>query len=323
MNEHELSRLLEKYRAGTCTDDELRALSGWYNELDLPADAAPIDEKGLANEMLTDFRQRIDMPSTPKRVSLRRYIPVAAALLAGITLAIVLFRHTGFKPSADATAQHAQVVKAAHNRFVQLPDGSRVILKAGSRLNYGASFNLKTREVTLAGEAYFDISHDKSRPFIIRTGALSTRVLGTAFSIRAYPEQAKITVTVTRGKVRVEDKTRVLAVLTPDKQMVYSSKSASVLSQNIDATDEVKWVKQNLSFDNDGFGAIADRLAERFETPVEFDPALRNCPTTIAFSGNETIEEALHVLCLTRGASFKKQKGGYYISGEGCGVTAK
>jgi len=72
-----------------------------------------------------------------------------------------------------------------YNRYITLPDGSTVILHAGSKLDYPVSFNGNTREVNLIGEGYFDVQHDPARPFIIHTGHLKTTVLGTAFNIKA------------------------------------------------------------------------------------------------------------------------------------------
>src|SRR5690606_2859673 len=95
-------------------------------------------------------------------------------------------------------------VNSNEHRLLHLPDGSTVIVGVGSKLNYPSSFDsLRTREVYLEGQAYFDIRHNPQKPFIIHTGKVATTVLGTSFNIKAWPEDQDITVTVTRGKVRV------------------------------------------------------------------------------------------------------------------------
>jgi ferric-dicitrate binding protein FerR (iron transport regulator) len=87
-----------------------------------------------------------------------------------------------------------------HRQLINLPDGSKVVLNANSKLEYPPGFSNNTREVYLDGEAYFDIAHDPGKPFIVHTGSISTRVLGTAFNINAYRSQQFVEVTVTRVK---------------------------------------------------------------------------------------------------------------------------
>src|SRR5690606_5004009 len=84
-----------------------------------------------------------------------------------------------------------------------------------SVLNYPKEFG-ETREVHLEGEGFFDIKHDPTRPFVVTSGNLTTTVLGTAFNIRALPNDDRIVVTVIRGKVQVKDGERVLGVIADD-----------------------------------------------------------------------------------------------------------
>src|SRR5690606_2603405 len=107
-------------------------------------------------------------------------------------LGAVVF-YFSLKPGEPTTTVHAEfgnskVTKLAH-QLLLLPDGSTVLLNNNSSLDFPQQFTGDTREVILKGEAYFDIKPDASRPFIIHTGKVKTRVLGTAFNIRAYPEE--------------------------------------------------------------------------------------------------------------------------------------
>ena len=87
-----------------------------------------------------------------------------------------------------------------------LPDGSRVWLNAESSLSYPGSFGgRERREVTLQGEAYFEVAPDSLHPFVVETAALQTQVLGTSFNVRAYsPEDTRVT--LLRGSVKVSDR---------------------------------------------------------------------------------------------------------------------
>ncbi|PST83699.1 hypothetical protein C7T94_14330 [Pedobacter yulinensis] len=318
MDQDKLRRLLDKYKEGTCSPQELDELEAWYARLDHDTDMPGGDT--AAQGMLADLKRRMPAAGPAvKPLGSKWYIQVAATLFVGVALAALIFRY-GQTGRPDSVSLHTpQTVQARHNRFVQLPDGTRVILKEGSRLQYAASFNEKVRQVTLVGEAYFDVKHDASKPFIIHTGSVRTQVLGTAFNIKAYPEQKDIVVTVTRGKVKVSEKSRVLAVLTPNKRVVFNKDRATALHQDIEADTVVSWVRKNLAFDNESFGNVARQLADRFQVSIKIEnERLSPCPTTVAFSGSENVDEALKILCLIRGASFKKVNGVYVIDGEGC-----
>src|SRR5688572_8298430 len=104
-------------------------------------------------------------------------------------------------------------------QFLRLPDGSTVLLNEGSKLEYPITFSGDTREVFLQGEGYFDIQHNPSKPFVVKTANVTTTVLGTAFNVKAFPSEKHITVTVTRGKVKVSKDEKVLGVITHDQQI--------------------------------------------------------------------------------------------------------
>lgn len=98
-----------------------------------------------------------------------------------------------FKTPAPTVAEQKPPVNKAGDqltgfiRHLTLPDGTTVVLQANSRLRYPEKFTGNTREITLSGEAYFDVAHDAQKPFIIHTGKIRTTVLGTAFKISAMP----------------------------------------------------------------------------------------------------------------------------------------
>jgi len=91
---------------------------------------------------------------------------------------------------------------------IQLPDGSTVWLNASSNLTYDKNFGKNLREINLTGEAFFDVMKDSSRPFIIHTKVIDIKVLGTAFNVRSYPNDANTETSLIRGKVEVTVKNR-------------------------------------------------------------------------------------------------------------------
>ena len=110
----------------------------------------------------------------------------------------------------------------AEYKYILLPDSTQVWLNAGSTLDYPEHFDETTREVTLTGEAYFDVKHAAEHPFIIHTGQIQTTVLGTAFNINAYTDRSNIQVSVSRGKVKVSRGDQLIATLVKGQEVKVS-----------------------------------------------------------------------------------------------------
>jgi ferric-dicitrate binding protein FerR (iron transport regulator) len=109
----------------------------------------------------------------------------------------------------------------------ELPDGTKGNLNNGSRLKYPSTFNGNTREVELAGEAFFDVSHNKTRPFIIRTDGLDVKVTGTRLNVYSYPDEGYQEFTLESGSIELisseYDQDITVAKLKPGQHVVYSN----------------------------------------------------------------------------------------------------
>ena len=256
----------------------------------------------------------------PRPKSNRRWA-AAAAFVALVVAGSLFFLFRTAKDIPHPLAAHVTPSKptVSYIRHLTLPDGSSVVLHAGSKLEYPVSFVGRTREVTLYGEAYFDITHNPASPFIIHTGKVKTTVLGTAFNIKADAKQ--VIVSVTRGKVRVEDELKVLAVLTPDQQMQYSVPENKAAQQTVNANTLVTdWTKEDMVFNGISFEEIAGLLSKRYGVPVTFSTeSLKNCKIRASFSGTETLEQVASVLCGIRNGNFEQlPDGAISLNGEGC-----
>src|SRR5690606_22571909 len=96
-----------------------------------------------------------------------------------------------------------EVSKPGERKSIQLPDGTKVMLNAGSTIHIAADFNATSRQLTLVGEAFFDVVHNAEKPFIIHTGAMDIKVLGTVFNVRAYPGDKTSETSLLKGSVEV------------------------------------------------------------------------------------------------------------------------
>ncbi len=174
-------------------------------------------ERKAPDSLLNDIQARINdaidqveagvitvaLPEEPKR---KRFMPswaygVAAAVLICISAGIYLYLQKG----PGGLFSDDEVVIAGERTFVTLPDSTKVWLNAGSRFTYPRAFaDASTREVFLEGEGFFDVTENKSKPFIVNTSSVAIRVLGTAFNVRSYPDDQIVKTTLVRGKISLE-----------------------------------------------------------------------------------------------------------------------
>jgi len=242
-----------------------------------------------------------------------------AASVLGIvllsSLTFHLFRRPKAKPVASTPPPTVAANYQAADRCITLPDGSKILLHETARLEYRQGFTARTREVTLHGEAYFDI-HKDARPFIVHTGAVRTTVLGTAFNIDASNEH-DIVITVTKGKVKVENAKGEFSILHRNEQL--SVDSARLQKLPVNASETLAWKKSWLLFNDVPMHEAMDTLAKRYHLVVAYsNPAAENCPVTATFNGEQSLGEMINVLSKINNMNFSIDRDHVLITGDGC-----
>ena len=205
--------IVERFLQDISNDEENRTVEKWYFSFEKNSDGIglmPNDEQlELENEIYLKIKRKIQPFEDIARPSQtwKYYLSGVAALLL-FTLGVWFYDSQNTNQTTSDT-QHIEWKKydnSSSKEFsVVLPDGSMVLLKPNTQLSYNQE-DTKLREVNLVGEAFFDVKKDVTRPFMIYTGKVTTKVLGTSFSIKAFPEMQKFEVSVTSGKVTVYEK---------------------------------------------------------------------------------------------------------------------
>jgi len=221
-------------------------------------------------------------------------------------------RATPLEPLA-ASAMNQLIIPYGKTSEIILPDGTKVCLNAGSRLIYPEHFTGKTREVLLAGEAYFEVTHDQKHPFIVQVSDLRVNVLGTKFNISAYPSDLTIETVLAEGKVSVERNNAGIfekkTELLPD-QMASFDKNASIFEvKRVNSANYTVWTKGILQFERTDLLRITNRLERYYNIRFEFREAeLGN----LLISGKMGLEEDKDEICdrLALAASVKIVKKG-------------
>ncbi|AYL94353.1 FecR domain-containing protein [Mucilaginibacter celer] len=151
-----------------------------------------------------------------------------------------------------------------------LQDGTRVWLNSRTKISYPTVFNAKERQVKLDGEAYFEVSRDEKRPFIVTSGTQRLRVLGTHFNISAYPEDKIIKSTLLSGSVMITDTvTRADALLKPGMQAALYSGTVSV--KKVEADDAIDWQRGLFVFDSAELGEVMRKLSRWYGCRIIFE----------------------------------------------------
>lgn len=152
---------------------------------------------------------------------------------------------------------------------VTLPDGTMVKLNAGTTLSYPTVFAKDKREVSLRGEAYFEVAKRKDQPFIVRTKNQEVQVLGTHFNINAYPTSAQTKTTLLEGKVQVKELTKGKKVtLLPGDQSV--STGAELSKHSVNVQQEMAWVYGKFNFDGKSLRQVMDELSQWYAVDVVY-----------------------------------------------------
>ena len=157
--------------------------------------------------------------------------------------------------------------------IITLFDGTKVILNADSKLKYPSRFNDSLRQVFLEGEAYFEVKHNPQKPFVVHSGELSTKVLGTKFNVSAFPVDNNIKVSLVEGKVVVSGEkffnNSHEVQLSPHQQFVYNVKSKKGKVRRFNLIKEIGWKDNRYIFDNESLSSALMKLGRAFGVKFE------------------------------------------------------
>ncbi|QHS59415.1 FecR family protein [Chitinophaga agri] len=314
MTKEQLTDLTAKYLNGTATADEKALLESWYysfEQEELTITVAEEKDMALEARMKSRIDQRIaqqqSRPSLLKHLSRWKVAATGILLVTGALLTVFF--------------SNRHVYRAQQRpQFVTLKDGSKVWLNAATKLVYTDLPFFGQRRLDLTGEAYFDVASDPEKPFVIQSGNMTTQVLGTAFNIKAYPDEP-FYITVTSGKVKLEDRqTKNVTVLTSNKQLKYTDRQSPVLKEVQSGTAHA-WTSGQLEFYDQSFREIARTINRKYNVRVVFaSNALEQCMITASFEKESAVSRVIDLLCKINNATytFSADSSVVTLEGEGC-----
>lgn len=264
-------------------------------------------------EAWTKLEERIDRRSTKVRSmgAGTRWLRYAAALAALLIAAYGLYTFSPGEP------QWTEVyTQAEEQQTIELPDGSRISLNENSRVRYPAKF--ESRHVVLEGEAFFEVAKRDGQPFTVQSGESLTKVLGTSFNIRAYPAEAKVSVSVQTGLVAVSAaETEAKLELQAGQSAVYDERQQSLGLASV--SNALAWKRKQLQFEDTRLEETLDALERYFGQTIKLEASeMAKCRFTGTFP-EPALEEVLTAIAFTMELELLETEGQLSLSGSGEG----
>ncbi|MDP2336053.1 MAG: FecR family protein [Bacteroidota bacterium] len=304
---------IHKYFNDSSIDDENFVVAQFLKESNLPElkEAAQEHwEKAPSKEVeLQHILDRIHFhinTSKDKRPVLSRilsaYYRVAAVLLIPLIIGgiyIMVQNSTQSNSYAEISAPQGSRVQFT------LPDGSMGHLNGGSRLKYPVNFS-DNRNVSLSGEAYFEVTKDKKHPFTVQTKYADVQVFGTKFDVCAYEGDQEVFTTLEEGRVKVFNKTeKTSALLNPGEQNVISTSNGKMQNIPVNTNLYTSWKDEMLRFNNSPFDEVIKKMERWYGVKIELDNNLKYSENYTFTVRTESLKELLQLLSITTPMSFK------------------
>lgn len=213
--------------------------------------------------------------------------------------------------AADSVAEfHTLIVPAMYTYSVTLPDGTDVKLNANSRLRYPKAFVGDRREVSLEGEAFFDVAHDE-KPFIVKSYDVGVRVYGTRFNVDSY-DPGLIKTMLAEGSVGVSGNRIAERMIKPGQLATVNTAAGEMYVEHVDTTLYSAWVDGILRFEKDDIHNALARLTNWYG--VEFSVARGvGGEITGSFGNTVPLDEILYVISVVTDTKFTERGGAWYV----------
>ena len=315
----DINEVIIRFLDGTATCEEKVFLLNWLKQSEKNRNefSEVRDLWLLGNTLATDdvetevaldrFRSRIQIPESGSRKS-RFVFPEHFSLFLRVAAVFLILFAVGSAsyywgsssvPGQKEVMNRLLTANGSKGRFV-LPDSTVVWLNSNSLLEYPETFSASAREVSLSGEAYFEVRRNEKLPFRVQAGEMKVEVLGTRFIVDNYQRKSGVEAVLVEGSVKIAGcKMNHSVVLTPGQLINYDKKSERTKVQMVNTDDYIRWIQNELTFDNDKLADIIINLNKWYGVDIE-------CPSEFAekvfmsFSvrNGENLDEILKAMTL-------------------------
>lgn len=330
--QHIIYDIIAKSFAGEASIEEKQQIEVWksaspqnleeYNSLQQIWEGASeipqlsIDVNRAWDQLNAKLEDTPAVKMSPTR-SYKMFYRVAAAFIIMIGLSVILYQNMQFGGSTMQTVASLD----QKNQKVILPDGSTVFLNKKSTIQYPESFDGETRTVSMTGEAFFEITKDASKPFIINVQDARIKVLGTSFNVNAYEKASEISVSVKTGKVLFYQEGNASSnaiTLEKNEVGVFDNAEKNIQKDTTHIKVEKDWRTGKLEIKDSPLRTILPALENQFSVIIKTEnDAILNCRFTGTFD-TPSIQTVLETIALSLNIELSEHTNSYYLKGEGC-----
>ena len=301
--------IIEKVLNGIGTEEEARIVTEWFTTKE--------GEEYLSEHMDNKFGKikegyeeiQVDHPIPTEKIfktietniarkRLKRILFRCAAVLVPVALILGLFYQLDSRVELFGEVDYEEVYVPKGERIqMMFQDGTRAYLNSDTWLKFPKKFSLSERKVFISGEAYFVVTKNQKRPFIVSMNEMSVKVLGTSFNVHAYPEENDVTVFLDEGKIALTAPSKEEYILNPQEKLIYDKESGKCTITKVKESKHISvWKNNIISFQDTPFSEVIKTLNRWYD--VEFiveDPAVLNNYLTITCE-NTNLENILNGL---------------------------
>lgn len=305
--------LLHRLIAGTTTEEENRQLMEWFRQCASKEEFFMLFEtawKESPDEMPRDVQERmyrrlsreLDEKKTKtillrSRFSWKVWPQIAVACII-IVLGLVNYRMND-KQKQLSTQNFTVLAEKGQRAFITLPDSTKVWLNSDTKISYPADYGLKERNVTLVGEAYFEVAKNLDKRFIVEAKGMQVEALGTSFNVNAYQNDNKIIASLFSGSVRVSYD-RHVAILKPHESVKVDLLNRSFSRYKDESMQNIAlWRKNEITFDGESLEEITHIMSRLYNTTICIEDESLKKVCYIGTIRNNNLENFIDIINLT------------------------
>ncbi|WP_165042788.1 FecR family protein [Dysgonomonas sp. ZJ709] len=301
----EIETLIVKYLTGEASCNDIITISDWLKSDDrnklIFAQIKEYWQGDISSEyninyeqtfetLLSQIKNETKSKSAVKK-PISRYLQIASIAAAFIGIVYLAVFNNEKRP-----VKYYSYISGNSVSEFNLPDGTHISLNKNSVLTYTNSYGDKKRDITLEGEAFFEVIKDAESPFVVNLEGTNITVLGTTFTAKNRPEENLISAVLFEGSIRFESPNQNV-ILTPSQQLIYNKENKSINVNPIDIESVGAWKQNLIRYKSRSFSEVAKMLEEYYNVKILInDQGLQAEQLTGAFDGNLDIDQILNIM---------------------------
>lgn len=307
--------LLHRMIAGSATEEENRQLMEWFRQCASKEEFFALFEqawKDSPDEMPWEVQERmyhrlslnLDGKEKEKKVvplhsrSVWKLWPQVAAACIIIVLSLINYNLIN-KQKHMSTQNFMVSAEKGQRAFITLPDSTKVWLNSDTKISYPADYGMKERNVTLLGEAYFEVARNPAKRFIVEAKGMQVEALGTAFNINAYRDDNKMIASLFSGSVRVSYEDHV-AILKPHESIKVDLLTRNISQYKDDNMNDIAlWRENEITFDGESLEEITRTMSRLYNTTIHIEDESLKKECYIGTIRNNSLENFIDIINLT------------------------